>query len=131
MTKEKSLPLEIIFIIKILPVVDGILELSGLGNMMGLGEINALRYLQQGYYVVLRAKMTYVFENGLPRYCICCNIVFSRINARKHTADVPSGDLGLQGFDNFILRCFARDWINASIVLTKDHLNVTDVPVSM
>ncbi len=56
MTKEKSLPLEIIFIVKILPVVDGILELSGLGNLMGLGEINALRDLQQRYHVVLRAK---------------------------------------------------------------------------
>ncbi len=61
MTKEKSLPLEIIFIIDDPAVVDGILELSGLGNMMGLGEINALRDLQQGYHFVLRAKMTYVF----------------------------------------------------------------------
>jgi hypothetical protein len=25
---------------------------------------------------------------------------------------------------------FARDWINASIVLTKDHLNVTNVLVN-
>jgi hypothetical protein len=41
------LPLEIIFTVKILPVVDGILELSGLGNMMRLGEINTLRDLQQ------------------------------------------------------------------------------------
>ncbi len=75
MTKETSLRLEIIFINKILPVVDGILELSGLVNMMGLGEINNLRDLQRGYHVVLRAKTMYVFENGLPRYCICCNIV--------------------------------------------------------
>jgi hypothetical protein len=42
MMKEKSLPLEIIFIVKILPVVDGILVLRCLGNMMRLGEINAL-----------------------------------------------------------------------------------------
>jgi hypothetical protein len=75
-------------------------------------------------------KMMYVFENGLPRYCICCNIVFGRINTHKHTADVPSQNLGLQIFDKFIPRLFARDWINASIVLTKDHLNVTIVLVS-
>ncbi len=116
--------------IKILPVDDGNLELSGLGNMMGLGEINALRDLQRGYQVVLRAKTMYVFENGLPRYCICCNIVFGRINARKHRADVTSRDLGLQEFDNFIQHLFVRDWINAAIVLMKDHLNVTNVPVS-
>ncbi len=122
MTKEISLPLEIISIVKILPVVDVILELSGLGNMMGLGEINALRDLQQGYHVVLHAKMTFVFENGLPKYCICCNIVFGRINARYHTADVPRGDLGIQGFDDFISHLFARDWINTAIVLTKDNL---------
>jgi hypothetical protein len=98
--------------------------------MMGLEEINALRDPQQGYHVVLRAKFTYAFENCLPRYCTCCNIVFGRINARKHTADDPSGDLGLQGFDNFIPYLFAKDWINTSIVLVKDHLNVTNVPVS-
>jgi len=130
MMKEKSLPLDIILIVEILPIVDGILELSGLGNMMGLGEINALRDLQQGYHVVLHAKMTFVFENGLPKYCICCNIVFGRINTRKHTADVPSGDLGLQGFDDFIPHLFARDWINASIMLAKDHLNIADFPIS-
>ncbi len=79
--KEKSLPLDIILIVEILPIVDGILELSGLGNMMGLGEINALRNLQQGYHIIMRAKTAYAFENGLPRYCICCNIVFGRINA--------------------------------------------------
>jgi hypothetical protein len=130
MTKEKILPLETIFILEILPVIDGILELSGLGNMMGLGEINALRDLQQGYHVVLCAKTTYAFENSLPRHCIFCNIVFGRIIACKHTADVHSRDLGLQRFGGFILHLFARDWINASILLAKDHLNVSNVPVS-
>ena len=127
--KEKSLPLDIILIVEILPIVDGILELSGLGNMMGLGEINALRDLQQGCHVILRAKTTYVFENGLSRYCICCTIIFGRIKAHEHTVYVPSKDLRLQGFDDFIPRLFERYWINATIVLTKDHLNVIDVLV--
>jgi hypothetical protein len=72
----------------------------------------------------------YVFEDGLLRYCICCNIVFGRIYTHKHMADIPSKYLGLQGFDDLIVCLFARDWINTAILLTKDQLNITNVPVS-
>ncbi len=71
--------------------------------------------------------MTYDLEDGLPRDCVCCNILFGSINAWKHVANIPSGDLWLKGFGNFIPHFIARYEISHDLAY-KDHFHLTNIP---
>jgi hypothetical protein len=89
-TKDEILPNNIILIVHILPIPDGVVEDCGLGNKMRFGELDILRNHDQGGHVVLGAKTTDTFQCCLSRKGVCINIIFSNVRGGEHTANFAS-----------------------------------------
>ena len=87
------MPVEVVCVIKVLPIIGSILEQNSFCNLIGLGQINALRYPEQREHVVLNSKFLNEFQATLPRKIISGNVIFACIDTCEDTADVASRDL--------------------------------------
>jgi hypothetical protein len=95
-----------------------------------LGQVNALRDLDQRNHVVLNTEFLDEFQTALPRKSISGNFIFTCINTCEDTADVSSRDLWFECLDNFVASLLASDWIGPSISLLENDLGVNETPIT-
>ncbi len=126
--KDELLPIEVNCVVVNLPVIDSIFEQSSLCNLIRLGQVDALRDLDQRNHVLLITEFLDEFQTALPRKSISGNVIFTGIQTCEDTADVSSRDLWFEYLADFVARLFARNQLGPSISLSEDYLSVIETP---